>query len=196
MNVNGRVLRSNTRTFIFGTRVPKEDVPIFGAFVKTRIQRKGATIFGLIYDIVVKDDSMTRMLSIAEDGIVRPEDIAWHRSRRVPIEVSVLSVGYRDGDSDDAPIQQVIPPQPPITLDEVVSCTKEEVKAFTQRLDFLRLVLEARDAPCDELLAASLRLAAETHNDSRAFLRQCGCELARLLAGEGARLDGLLRRLI
>ncbi|BCX05277.1 MAG: hypothetical protein KatS3mg053_3215 [Candidatus Roseilinea sp.] len=196
MNVNGRVLRANTRTFVFGTRVPKEDVPVFGAFVKTRIQRKDATVFGLIYDIVIEDDGMTRMLSVAEDGLVRPEEIAWQRSRRVPIEVSVLCVGYRDGDSARNPIRQVIPPQPPITLDEVVSCTKDEVQQFTQRLDFFRLVLEARDAPCDELLAASLRLASETHSDPRAFLRQCGRELARLLAGDGARLDRLLRRLM
>lgn len=196
MNVNGRVLRANTRSFVFGTRVPKEDVPVFGAFVKTRIQHKDATVFGLIYDIVVEDDGMTRMLSVAEDGLVRPEEIEWQRSRRVPIEVSVLCVGYRDGDAAGNAIRQVIPPQPPITLDEVVSCTKDEVQQFTQRLDFFRLVLEARDAPCDELLAASLRLASETHNDPRAFLRQCGRELARLLAGDGARLDGLLRRLI
>ncbi|MCS6848449.1 MAG: hypothetical protein RMN52_12145 [Anaerolineae bacterium] len=196
MNVNGRILRANTRTFVFGTRVPKEDVPVFGAFVKTRIQRKDATVFGLIYDIVVEDDGMTRMLSVAEDGLVRPEEIEWQRSRRVPIEVSVLCVGYRDGGSAGSPIRQVIPPQPPITLDEVVSCTKDEVQQFTQRLDFFRLVLEAHDAPCDELLAASLRLASETHSDPRAFLRQCGRELARLLANDGARLDGLLRRLI
>ncbi|MFC1463591.1 MAG: hypothetical protein ACFLMY_01965 [Candidatus Brachytrichaceae bacterium NZ_4S206] len=196
MNVNGRVLRANTRSFVFGTRVPKEDVPVFGAFVKTHIQRKDATVFGLIYDIVVEDDGMTRMLSVAEDGLVRPEEIEWQRSRRVPIEVSVLCVGYRDGDAANDSIRQVIPPQPPITLDEVVSCTKDEVQQFTQRLDFFRLVLEARDAPCDELLAASLRLASETHNDPRAFLRRCGRELARLLAGDGARLDGLLRRLI
>lgn len=196
MNVNGRILRANTRSFVFGTRVPKEDVPVFGAFVKTRIQRKDATVFGLIYDIVVEDDGMTRMLSVAEDGLVRPEEIEWQRSRRVPIEVSVLCVGYRDGDAAGNSIRQVIPPQPPITLDEVVSCTKDEVQQFTQRLDFFRLVLEARDAPCDELLAASLRLASETHSDPRAFLRRCGRELARLLAGNGARLDGLLRRLI
>ncbi len=196
MNVNGRILRANTRTFVFGTRVPKEDVPVFGAFVKTRIQRKEATVFGLIYDIVIEDDGMTRMLSVADDGSVRPEDIEWQRSRRVPIEVSALCVGYRDGDAPNGPIRQVIPPQPPITLDEVVSCTRDEVQQFTQSLGFFRLVLEAREAPCDELLAASLRLAAETHSDPRTFLRSCGRELARLLANDGARLDNLLQRLV
>lgn len=195
MNVNGRVLRANTRTYVFGTRVPKEDVPVFGAFVKTRIEHKKATVFGLIYDIAVEDDSMTRMLSVAEAENVRPEDFEWLRNRRVPIEVSVLCVGYHDGNAKED-IRQVIPPQPPIMLDEVLSCTKDEVQRFTQQLDFFRLVLEARDTPSDELLAASLRLASATHDDPRAFMRRCGRELARLLASDGARLDGLLRRLI
>lgn len=195
MNVNGRILRANTRAFTFGTRVPRQDVPVFGAFVKTRIQRREATVFGLIYDIVVEDDGLTRMLSVADEALVRQEEIEWQRSRRVPIEVSVLCVGYREGGANDGQIRQAIPPQPPLTLDDVVSCTPEEVRQFTQALDFFRLVLDAHDAPADELLAASVRLAAETHRDPRAFVRQCGRELARLLANDAARLDGLLRRL-
>lgn len=195
MNVNGRVLRANTCAFVFGTRVPKEDVPVFGAFVKTHIQRNQAAIFGLIYDIAVYDDDMTRMLSVADDAVVRPEEIEWQRSRRVPVEVSVLCVGYRDGVPPGQPIRQTLPPQPPITLDQVVSCSREEVAQFTQRLDFFRLVLEAHDVPCDELLAASIQLAAQAHDDPRSFVRRCGRELARLLANDGARLDGLLRRL-
>lgn len=191
MKVNGRILRANTQCFVFGTRVPKEDVPIFGAFVKTHIQFRNATVFGLIYDIEVQDDGMTKMLSVADD--IRPEDIEWQRNRRVPVEASVLCVGYQE---DGQGIRHALSAQPPITLDEVMSCTKEDVQAFTQKLDFFRLVLDSRDAPCDELLAASVRLASETHNDSKAFMRQCGREMARLLANDGARLDGLLRRLI
>jgi hypothetical protein len=190
MKVNGRILRANTQCYVFGTRVPKEDVPIFGAFVKTHIQFRNATVFGLIYDIEVQDDGMTKMLSVADD--VRPEDIEWQRNRRVPVEASVLCVGYQEAGQG---IRHALSAQPPITLDEVMSCTKDDVQAFTQKLDFFRLVLEARNAPCDELLAASVRLASETHADPKGFTRQCGRELARLLANDGARLDGLLRRL-
>lgn len=190
MKVNGRVLRANTQIFVFGTRVPKEDVPVFGAFVKTRIQLRNATVFGLIYNIEVQDDGMTKMLSVADE--VTPEDIEWQRNRRVPVEASVLAVGYED---EGGPIRHALPAQPPVTLDEVISCTKDDVARFTQKLDFFRLVLESRDAPREELLAASVRLAAATHPDSDFFTRQCGRELARLLANDGARLDGMLRRL-
>jgi hypothetical protein len=102
-------------------------------------------------------------------------------------------VGYEE---ERGPIRHALPAQPPITLDEVVSCTREDVQRFTQRLDFFRLVLDARDAPCDELLAASVRLAANTHDDPDTFMRACGRELARLLATDGARLDGVLRRML
>ena len=89
----GKVLRSNTRSFVFGTKVPKTDVPLFGSLVKTQIQYQNAVIYGLIYNIEILDDGMTKMLSVAED--VTREEIEWQRSRRVPVEASVLSVGYK-----------------------------------------------------------------------------------------------------
>jgi hypothetical protein len=57
------------------------------------------------------------------------------------------------------------------------------------------LVLNNRDLPADELLAANLRCAAEARPDGRDFLADAGRELARLLAIDLPRLDGLLRRL-
>jgi hypothetical protein len=127
---------------------------------------------------------------VADD--IAPEDIEWQRNRRVPVEASVLAVGYED---EGEPIRHALPAQPPVTLDEVMSCSKDDVARFTQKLDFFRLVLGARDAPREELLAASVRLAAATHGDPEFFTRQCGRELARLLANDGARLDDVLRRL-
>ena len=41
----------------------------------------------------------------------------------------------------------------------VVSTDDEEIAEFTERCDFMRLIVESRDVPCDELLAASIRLA-------------------------------------
>jgi len=71
------------------------------------------------------------------------------------------------------------------------------MRAFTARFDYFRLVLEAREVPADELLAASLRAAAAARpaSEREAFLVEAGRELARLLAGDPVRLEGLLRRL-
>jgi hypothetical protein len=190
MTIIGKVLKANTRAFVFGTRVPKQDVPIFGSLVKTRIQYKSATVYGLIYNIEVLDDGMTKMLSVADD--IRPEDIEWQRNRRVPVEASVLCVGFQETGQK---VRYALPAQPPISLDEVVLCEAGEVRAFTDRCDYFQLVVESRDVPCDELLAASIRYAADLCDDRNGFMRGCGRELARLMANDAARLDALLRRL-
>jgi hypothetical protein len=189
------VLRANMRTFVFGTRIPESDVPTFGALVQTRNPYRQAIIYGLIYDIALNDDErgMVKLLSVADDA--REEDIEWLRSQLVPLEVSVLCVGYQVHDVQK--IRHGLPPQPPIALYGIECCGPAEIEAFTQRLDFFRLVLEAKDVPCDELLAATIRLGvgARGKGHQKTFAIDCGRELAKLLSYDGTRLEGLLRRL-
>lgn len=194
MTIIGKVLKASTQSYVFGTRVPKQDVPIFGSLVRTKIQYRNATVFGLIYNIEVLDNGMTKMMSVADD--LKQEEIEWQRNRTVPVEASVLNVGFRENILPNQPLRYALPAQPPISLDEVVLCEADEIRAFTDKCDFYRLVLEARDVPCDELLAASIRYAADHAADRQVFYRTCGRELARLMADDAARLDGLLRRLL
>ena len=194
MNPIGKILRAETRSFVFGCKVPRLDVPIFGSLVRTVIQYRQAVVYGLIYNIVIEDDGMTKMLSVADE--VRQEDIDWQRARRVPVEASVLCVGFREAGSA---FRYALPAQPPITLDLVHPCADDEVEAFTEKQDWFRLVLDSRDAPSDELLAASVRQAAaarpnEAQRDT--FVKACGRELARLMSNDAARLDSVLRRLM
>ena len=191
----GRVLRASTRGFVIGCAVMQPDMPAFGSFVRAEGQKPGSAIYGLIYDVSVEDDPFVRQLISAE---LRAEDqeivVRDHReNRQVPIEVSVLAVGCDDG----AGIRHCLPAQPPVTLDWLYQCTDEEMRAFTARFDYFRLVLEAREVPADELLAASLRAAAAARpaSERETFLVEAGRELARLLAGDPVRLEGLLRRL-
>ena len=115
-------------------------------------------------------------------------------NRQVPIEVTVLSVGCRKG----SVIHHCLPSQPPVTLDWLHQCGPDEVVvAFTQRFDYFRLVLEAREAPTDELLAANLCVAAEVWSEPERteFLVAAGRELARLLGRDPLRLESLLRQI-
>jgi hypothetical protein len=192
----GKVLRANMRTFVFGTRIPESDVPTFGSLVYTHNPYQQTTTYGLIYDIALKDDEhgMVKLLSVADEA--REEDIEWLRSQMVPLEVSVLCVGYQG--SDGRRIRQGLPPQPPIALYGIECCQNEEIALFTERLDFFRLILEAKDISCsEELLGAIIRLATSVRskNQQRDFATTCGRELARLLANDGSRLEGLLRRI-
>lgn len=191
----GKVLHANMRAFVFGTRIPESDVPTFGSLVRTRNPYRQTTIYGLIYDIAIKDDErgMVKMLSVADNA--REEDIEWLRSQLIPLEVSVLCVGYQA--QDGQPIQHGLPPQPPIALHAIECCDNEEIIAFTQQLDFFRLLLDAMEAPVDELIAATIRMAttARALGAQRTFALMCGRELARLLSYDGSRLEGILRRL-
>jgi hypothetical protein len=187
----GRVLRASTRGFAIGCAVMQPDIPAFGSFVRAEGQTPGSATYGLIYDVSVEDDPFVRQFISADppDEVVRDQ----RENRRVPIEVSVLAVGCGDGEN----IRHCLPAQPPVTLDWLYQCSDEEVRAFTARFDYFRLVLEAREVPGDELLAASLRAAAAAwpENERETFLVEAGRELARLLAGDPVRLEGLLRRL-
>ena len=194
-NVLGRVLRANTRGFTFGTRVPKTGVPIFGSLVKARIAHRSTTVFGIIYNIEIKDNGMAKMLSVSDD--VRPEEVAWLQDQVVPVEATVMCVGYQE-QSPIGSLRHALPSQPPITLDLVHDCDEQEVSQFTTVPTYLRLMLEHPDAPADELIAASTRLTVELlqpANSREAFVIATGRELARLLARDGARLEGLLQRI-
>jgi hypothetical protein len=187
----GRVLRAGTRGFTIGCAVMQPDIPAFGAFVRVDGPAPDSIIYGLIYDVSTEDDLFVRQFISA----AAPEEVVLdqRKNRQVPIEVSVLAVGCGDGQA----IMQCLPAQPPVTLDWLYLCTDDEVRAFTARTDFFRLVLEAHEVPADELLAACLRVAAATRPEEtrQRFLIDAGRELVRLLAAEPVRLEGLLRRL-
>jgi hypothetical protein len=192
----GRVLRAGTRGFAIGCAVMQPDIPAFGSFVRADGLRPGSAIYGLIYDVSVEDDLFVRQFISADppEEVVRDQ----RENRQVPIEVSVLAVGTGQGlGGDGARIHHCLPAQPPVTLDWLYQCTDEEVRAFTARFDYFRLVLDAREVPADELLAASLwaAAAARPEDERETFLVEAGRELAQLLAGDPVRLEGLLRRL-
>ncbi|MCX7683341.1 MAG: hypothetical protein N2508_15475 [Anaerolineae bacterium] len=187
----GRVLRASTRGFTIGCAVMQPDIPAFGSFVRADGTAPRSAIYGLIYDVSVEDDPFVRQFISANppEEVVRDQ----RENRQVPIEVSVLAVGCADGEH----IRHCLPAQPPVTLDWLYQCDEAEVRAFTARFDYFRLVLEAREAPADELLAASLRFAAAARpeEERERFLIGAGRELSRLLSGDPLRLEGLLRRL-
>jgi len=190
----GRVLRASTASFTAGCRTLEDDLPVFGALVQTE-RSDGASVYGLIYDVRVDDDPFVRQLIAAGD--LTEEYVQDQRQRRqVPVEVNVLVVGGRDRAGR---VYQHLPPQPPATLSWVAVCPQAQVRQFGQRLDFLRPVLDAADAPADELAAAALRQMAAAQGDAaraRDYLIDAGRELARLLSREPARLNGILQRMV
>ncbi len=103
-----------------------------------------------------------------------------------------LVLGHRQGDE----LHHYLPPHSARIHSFVHICSQEELRQFTQSLDFLDILVSTGfSATGDDVLAAFLRQAAGAHQDGHAFLVKAGKELALLLGGEPNRLNAILRRL-
>ena len=135
----GRVLRASTTGFAVGCRVNQLSLPGFGSLVKAQPVESREVIYGLIYDINIDDDQLIRRLVMIENP--RQEVIEdQRRNRLLPIEMSVLAIGYQQ----QGQIRHGLPPRQPLNLDPVQLCQdREEVTHFTKNLGYLRLILRA-----------------------------------------------------
>jgi hypothetical protein len=157
----GRLLRAGTTGFIAGCSVSQFDAPAFGALVRAPLGN-GYQVYGLIYDIHIDDDGLVRQLVTAEN--VSAEVMRDNRERRiVPVEMSVLSVGYEQ----DGKIFHLLPPRPPLSLDVIYLCDDTELKRFTSagRFGYFRHILRAKDAPIGEILAAHIQMAGKANDE-------------------------------
>lgn len=188
----GHVLRASTAGFSVGARVNQVEGPGFGAIVRAQPRTDAReVVYGLLYDIHIDDDPLVRQLVLAD--AVSEETIHDQRHHRiVPLEMSVLAIGYR---AYDGVIRHALPPHPPLSLDPVYMCGADEMREITSRFDYFRMVLGASQVPGEQVLAANLLLAARTLPESEQynFLVEAGREAARLLSGDLKRLDYLLR---
>ena len=190
------VLRANTTGFTVGCRLLEPAMPQFGDFVKVAVTDE-LNVIGVTYDVQVNDDPSVRQLILAGD--MEPAVILDQRQNRlVPIEISVLAVGYER----DQVYFHNLPPQPPISLDTLHPCTAEDIVGFTReretyRLDYLRLIAKSRQVPSDELIIANLLHAANHYAPERrrSFLLDAAREVSRLLNADIIRLDGILRQI-
>ncbi len=186
----GRVLRASTEGYTCGTRSHEIETPSFGAFVQTRHSNgTDLDVIGLIYAIRIEDDPLVRQLIMANNMNV-PTLRDQRENRMVPVEISVVNIGYRAGGKSF----HNLPPRPPMSLDAVYLCDDEAVRDFTQDFGFFRLVLNTGEAATEELLAAALKCAAEARPawDRREYLIHAGRRLAQLLSYDLGRLNHLL----
>ena len=174
----GRILRASTAGFAFGCRATQLDIPFFGGLVKAQAQ-SNEHIYGLIYNFNVDDDPLVRRLVMADD--LPPSAINDQRTNRMlPVEMSVLSVGY----DHNGVIQQGFPPRPPLNLDQVfMVLDPDEVAQFTDKKSYLRLILRSADSgiPVDQLLVAHIRSIYELRDNDAPWALKVIQEVIELL---------------
>ena len=152
MQETGRILRADILSCVVGTWVEKISESYFGALVNIKVSDDTA-IIGVIHNIQVADDGLVRQLLSSE--AISPVIIEDNRhNRNVPVEISVLFVGY----IQNGQIYHLLPPGPPLSLDEMNICSDVEKRTFTtaHRFGYFRHLLRNIDLPTGELLAAHL----------------------------------------
>ncbi|MBI2757740.1 MAG: hypothetical protein HYX49_03590 [Chloroflexi bacterium] len=188
----GRLLRAGTTGFIAGCRVNQLDAPAFGALVRAPLSDT-YQIYGLIHDIHIDDDGLVRQLATADN--VSEAVMRDNRERRiVPVEMSVLAVGYEQ----DGKIYHLLPPRPPLSLDVIYLCDEKDVVKFTSagHLGYFRHILRAEDVPVGEVLAAHVQQTDKAHGkESGKWKEQAVQELITLLRDDYPTLMSVLSAL-
>jgi len=185
----GRLLRAGTTGFTAGCRVSQFTVPTFGELVRAPLG-DSYQVYGLIYDIHIDDDGLVRQLVTSEN--ISDEVLKDNRERRiVPVEMSVLAIGYEQ----DGRIYHLLPPRPPLSLDVIYLCDDADVCRFTSagRFGYFRHLLGAKDAPIGEVMAAHLGQAARCHGlNGDAWKERATHELITLLRDDYSTLMAVL----
>jgi hypothetical protein len=188
----GEIIESNTTSFVAGA-YQLLHAPPFGALVRAE-GRDGCAAYGLVYNIETTSREMSgRAIVRGREGMYDGDIYLENPDLEAVLqtEFRALIVGYCDGPT----IRQHLPAYPPPIHYSVYLCDDDELRHFTEQLQFCRTVLNAPDVPQEELLAATLRQAAVAQPDPHAFLVTAGRSLAVLLREEHARLLAIVERM-
>jgi hypothetical protein len=155
----GRLLRAGTTGFVAGCRVNQLNAPSFGALVRAPLE-SGYQIFGIIYDIHIEDDGLVRQLVTADnvsEAVMHDNRV----NRIVPVEMSALAVGYEQ----NGKIFHLLPPRPPLSLDVIYLCDEKETVRFTEKFGYFRHMVNNKEIPVGEVVAAHILQVQSMHKD-------------------------------
>jgi hypothetical protein len=170
-----------------------DQAPPLGSLVKTGDNL--SEIYGVVYNVETHGFEPGRRVVARGENLEAKEEIFAANPQLFKLlttDFRVLIVGYTDGKF----IHHYLPPRSASIHGFVYMCQSEEIKAFTESLDFLSLIVNAKlPVPVDEVAGACIRYASQVYADSDVFLVKAGKELARLLSRDVNRLNSLLKRL-
>lgn len=180
------VISINERGFVFGGRMPPQALPELGSLVKTPLDDTKELV-GLIYGIEIQGNEVTRALSVHAEQL-DPAEIEYHRNRLVPVNVSVLNVGYLEQQGDIKRAVHLPPSRLPATLSEVHPLTDPEVQLFVQNVQpiFERIASFLSDQMVEVTAAFIARIAGNDRKRRkelcRALVPAWGTQLDRVNA--------------
>ena len=163
--------------------------PPLGALVRVG----DPAVYGVVFSVTTAALDPGRR--VAARGAGEPDEASVYRNnpqiaRLLATHLQALVVGHeRAGD-----IAQRLPAAPPHIHAFVYCCDDDDVRAFTEQLDYLHLLATASVPAIDEVIAANVRLAAEGRADD--FRSRAARALAGELASDVTRLNAILRSIV
>lgn len=188
----GEIIETGTTSFVAESLDPKlNQPPALGSLVKVEVG-EGACVYGVVsHGTTAGLDPGRRAVRRSTDEVYDEAIYDEHPELKHTLrtEFSVLLVGC----VEDRAIRQHLPAQPPPLHFSVHQCTEQEVRAFSERLYYLRLLLSASgEVPSEQLLAAHVRQAYRQRGQDREWLERAAREIAALLKHDYERLMTVL----
>lgn len=170
-------------------------MPPFGCWVRSVDEESGNQIYAVVYHATTMPiDTIHRAralgMTIEELREEQPQIFAMLKT-----EFRAAIVGYRSPSRGTPVIYQHLPPRPPQIHQAVYRCSDEEVIDFSEKLDFLRTLLQINNAPVDALCAAAMREIYQLRKADRTWLVNAGRNLSVLLRDDYDRLRVILSQI-
>jgi hypothetical protein len=174
-------------------------MPPFGSWVKAVDEESRNQIYAVVYYATTSPiDSVHRAralgLSLQELREQQPQIFAMLKT-----EFRAAIVGFQlpsdSGDGGSSVTYQHLPPRPPQVHQAVYHCDPDEIICFTEKLDFLRTLLQMGGVPVDALVAATIREIYYLRRAERSWLVQAGRTLSLLLKDDYDRLRMILNQI-
>ncbi|MEB3343386.1 HAS-barrel domain-containing protein [Okeania sp.] len=201
-NYIAEVIETATTEFLAQCLEPEEldfpMMPAFGTWVKSQDEQSGNMIYGVVYyATTLPIDSVHRAralgMSLPELREQQPQIFAMLKTEFRAAIVGFLSPENFNGSKpENGRIYQYIPPRPPQIHQAVYLCEPEEIIRFSEKLDFLRTLLQLANAPVDALVAATIREIYQLRKADRNWLVQAGRNMSVLLRDDYDRLKIIL----
>ncbi len=177
-------------------------MPAFGSWVKSMDEESGNQIMAVVYHATTTPiDSVHRAvalgLSMAELREQQPQIFAMIKTEFRAAIVGFIPPGWEGNGKDNSRSQvyQYLPPRPPQVHQGVYQCQPTEIIQFSEKLDFLRTLLQVNGAPVEALMAAAIREVYQIRKAERNWLVQAGRTLSVLLKDDYDRLRYILSQI-
>ena len=201
----GEVIETSTTQYLAQCLEPEDlkfpIMPPFGSWIKSFDEESGNKILAIVSYVTTSPiDSVHRAralgLSLEELREQQPQIFAMLKT-----EFKAAIVGFETPNDSHSNgknfgrVYQYLPPRPPQIHQAVYHCDAAEVVHFTDNLDFLRTLLQAKDIPVESLVAAAVRDVYRLRNANRDWLVNVGRTLSTLLKDDYDRLRYILSQI-